>query len=92
MCHKKCLHLLVLNFPPLIVTISPGGGETGLLQTVVVTAVVSVLCRNTVADGAGMVADVGGALQLLLDLHYKLCLADAISKNLFHASTCSIWK
>ena len=63
MCHKKCLHLPVLHSPPLIVATSPGGGETGLLQTVVVTAVVSVLCRNTVAAGAGMVADVGGALQ-----------------------------
>ena len=63
MCHKNCIHLLVLHSPPLIVTASPDGVETGLLQTVVVTAVVSVLCRNIVAAGAGMVAAVGGALQ-----------------------------
>ena len=63
MCHKKCLHLLVLHSPPLIFKISLGGGEIGLIQTVVVTSVVSVLCRNIVAAGAGMVAAVGGALQ-----------------------------
>ena len=63
MCHKKCLHLLVLHFPPLIVTTNPGSGETGLLQTVVAAAVCSVPGRETVADRAGMVAAVGGALQ-----------------------------
>ena len=63
MCHKKHLHLLVLHFPPLIVTTSPGGGERSLLQTVAVADLRSVLCRNTVSAGAGIVAAFGGALQ-----------------------------
>ena len=66
MCHKKFLYLLVLHFPPLIVTTNPGGGEKGLLQTVVDAAVCSIPGRDTVdagADGAGMVAAVGGVLQ-----------------------------
>ena len=29
------LHLIILHFPPLFVTTSPGGGETYCLQTVV---------------------------------------------------------
>ena len=36
---QKVLYLLLLNFPLLIVTTSPGVGETGLLQTVVATDV-----------------------------------------------------
>ena len=66
MLHKKFLHLLVQHFPPLIVTTIPGGGETGLFQTVVAAAVCSVPCHNTVSDGAvgdGMVATVCGALK-----------------------------
>ena len=66
MCHKMFLHLLVLHFPPLIVTTNPGGGETGLLQTVVADAVCSVPGCNTVsvgAYGAVMVAAISGALQ-----------------------------
>ena len=63
MCHKKLLHLLVLHFPPLIVTTNPGSGETGLLQTVVAAAVRSAPGRKSVADRAGMVAAVGGSLQ-----------------------------
>ena len=60
---QKRLHLLVLHFPPLIVTTSPGGGEIGFLQTVVDVAVCSVPGRDTVAAGAGMVAAVGVVLQ-----------------------------
>ena len=30
--------------------------------------------------------------KLLMALNYELCLADAISNNPSHASTCSIWK
>ena len=63
---QKVLHLLVLHFPPLIITNNPGGGETGLLQTVVAAAVCYVTGRNTVTDGdAGddTVAAVGGSLQ-----------------------------
>ena len=66
MCHKKFLHLLVLHFLPLIVTTNPGGGEKGLLQTVVAAAVCSVPVHDTVSDraaGSGMVSDVGGALR-----------------------------
>ena len=63
MCHKKLLHLLVLHFPPLIVTTNPGSGETGLLQTVVAAALCSVFSHNTVAVGDDMVDAVGGALQ-----------------------------
>ena len=64
MCHKKKLHLLVLQFLPLNVTNSPGGGETGLIQTVVSADMCSVPCRNNidaVAAVAGMVDVVGGA-------------------------------
>ena len=67
MCHKRFLHLLVLHFQPLIVTTSPGGGETCLLQTVVAASVCSILGRNTVsagANGSGMVASVGGSLKI----------------------------
>ena len=60
---KTFLHLLVLHFLPLIVTTRPGGGETALIQTVVVADVFYVLCGNNVAAGDGMVAAVGGALQ-----------------------------
>ena len=63
MCHKKFLYLLVLHFPPLIVTTIPGDGETGLIQAMVAVAVCSVPGRDTVADGSGMVSVVGGALQ-----------------------------
>ena len=66
MCHKKCIHLLVLHSPPLIFKISLGGGETGLLQTVVADAVCSVPGCYTVsvgAYGAVMVAAISGALQ-----------------------------
>ena len=59
-------HLLVLYFPPLIVTTNPGGGETGFIQTVVAASVCSILGRNTVsagANGSGMVASVGGSLK-----------------------------
>ena len=66
MCHKKFLHLLVLHFPPLIFKTSPGGGNTGLLQTVVSTALCYIPCRDTFADGdsgSGTVAAVGGALK-----------------------------
>ena len=63
MCHKKFLYLLVLHFLPLIVTTIPGGGETGLLQTVVAVAVCSVPGIGTVADGDGRVSAVGGALK-----------------------------
>ena len=62
MCHKTFLHLLVLDFPPLIVTTSPGGGETGFLQTVVAAAVCSVPYRYNFVTGAagyGVVAAVG---------------------------------
>ena len=64
MRHKTFFHLLVLYFPPLIVTTSPGGGETGLIQTVVSADMCSVPCRNNidaVAAVAGMVDVVGGA-------------------------------
>ena len=67
MCYKNKLHLPVLYFPPLIIRTSPGGGAIGLLQTVVAAAVCSVPGRDTVASGAaeaGMVADVGGVLQI----------------------------
>ena len=69
MCHKTFLHLLVLNFPPLIVTTNPSGGDTGLLQTVVAEDVYSAPGRDTVADGgagasrAGIVSAIGEALQ-----------------------------
>ena len=66
MCHKKFLHLLVLHFPPLVVTTNSGGGETGLLQTVVADAVYSAPVRDTVDigfSGDGMDAAVGGALK-----------------------------
>ena len=66
MCHKKILHLIVLHFPLLIVTTNLGGGEIGLLQTVVYVAVCSVPIRNTVAAGAyeaGMVDAVDVSLQ-----------------------------
>ena len=62
---QKVLYLLLLNFPLLIVTTSPGVGETGLLQTVVATDVCYVACRDTVsgvAAGDDVVATVGGAL------------------------------
>ena len=63
MCHKQFLHLLVIHFPPLIVTTNPGGDDTCLIQTVVSAAVCSVPCHNTVAGGDagdGIVAAVGG--------------------------------
>ena len=63
---QKVLHLLVLHFPLLVITTSPGGGETGLLQTVVSFAVCSIPGRDTVAAGAAessVVTDVGGTLQ-----------------------------
>ena len=63
---QKYLHLLVLHFPPLVVTTNPGGGETGLIQTVVADSVCSVPGRDTVVSvdaGAGMVAAIGGSLQ-----------------------------
>ena len=63
---QKYLHLLVLHFPPLVVTTNPGGGETGLIQTVVAASVCSVPGLNTVDDwdsGYSMVAAAGGALQ-----------------------------
>ena len=63
---QKVLHILVLNFLPLIVTTNPGGGDTDLLQTVVDTAMCYVPIRDTVDSGDagdGMVAAVGGALQ-----------------------------
>ena len=66
MCHKKVLDLLVLHFLPLIVTTSPGGGDTGLLQNVVAADVCYVTGLDTVAAGAagsGMVDSVGEALQ-----------------------------
>ena len=65
MCHKTFLHLLVLNFPPPIVTTNPGGGDTGFIQTVVAASVCSLPYHDTVdggASGAGMVADIGGSL------------------------------
>ena len=62
MCQKKHLHLLVLHFPPLIVTTSPGGGETGLLQTLVAVAMCSVPGLNTVAAGSGIVSAAGISL------------------------------
>ena len=75
MCHKKFLHLLVLHFPPVIVTTNPDGGKTGLLQTVVADAVCYVLGRDTFDAGAGMVAAI---CVLLLALHHELCFSDAI--------------
>ena len=60
---QKKLHLLVPHFPPLIVTTSPVGGETGSLQTVVSVAMCYFPGHNSVADGAGMVASVGVSLQ-----------------------------
>ena len=63
MCHKKFLHLLVLHFPPLVVTTNSGGGETDLLQIVINFAVCSVPGRDTFSTGAGMVSAVGVALQ-----------------------------
>ena len=66
LCQKRFLHLLVLHFPPLTVTINPGGGEKGLLHTVIAAAVCYVPGRYTVADGdAGdvMVAAVIRSLQ-----------------------------
>ena len=66
MCHKRFYHLLVIHFPHLIVTTSPGGDEIGLLQTMVAAAMCSVPFHNNVAaGGAGddMVAAVGGSLQ-----------------------------
>ena len=60
---QKHLHLLVLHFPPLIVTTNPGGGETVLLQTVVTADFCSVPSLDTVsvvASGDGMVSAVGG--------------------------------
>ena len=63
MCHTKFLHLLVLQFPPLIVTTSPGGVESGLLQTMFSVDVNSVPDRDTAASGDVMVTDVGGDLQ-----------------------------
>ena len=65
---KKFSHLLVLQFPPLIVTTNPGGDDTGLLQTVVADVLCSVPGHDTVAPGAtgsGMVAAVGGSLKTL---------------------------
>ena len=59
MCHKKLLHLLVIHFPPLIVTTSPGGGEMYFFQTVVAVDVCSVPVCDTVAPEAIMVASVG---------------------------------
>ena len=75
---QKYLHLLVLHFPPLVVTTNPGGGETGLIQTVVADSVCSVPGRDTVVSvdaGAGMVAAI---CVLLLALHHELCFSDAI--------------
>ena len=66
MYHRIFLHLLVIHFPPLVVTTKPGGGEIGLLQTVVADTVCSVPVRDTVASGdlgAGVVSAVGGAFQ-----------------------------
>ena len=63
---QKVLHILVLNFLPLIVTTNPGGGEISLLQNLVSTVVCSVPIRDTIAagaDGAGMFSAVGGALK-----------------------------
>ena len=65
MCHKKFLHLFVLHCLPRITTTSPGGGTTGLLQSIVAAAVCSIPGRNTVdygVSGVGMVAAFGGAL------------------------------
>ena len=62
-CHKKFLHLLVLHFPPLIVTTISGAGDTDLFQTVVAVSVCSIPCLNTVAAGSGIVDDVGGYFQ-----------------------------
>ena len=70
---QNVLHLLVLYFPPLIVTTSPGGGGIGLLKNVVASAVCSFPGRDTVADeaaGYDMVAAVGGSCKLLMLLHY----------------------
>ena len=63
MCHKKVLDLLVLHFLPLIVTTSPGGGDTDFLQTVVDVAACSFPGRNTVAAGTDTVDAVGVALK-----------------------------
>ena len=66
MCHKRFYHLLVIHFPHLIVTTSPGGDEIGLLQNMVAAVMCSVLFHNNVAAGGagdGMVAAVGGSLQ-----------------------------
>ena len=63
---QNVLHLLVLHFPPLIVTTSPGGGDIGLLKDVVASAVSSFPGRDTVDDeaaGDDMVAAVGGSLK-----------------------------
>ena len=75
MCHKRFLHLLALHFPSLIFTTNPGGGETGLLQTLVAAAVCSVPGHNTVAAGAdrsGMVDVVVGALKTTSDAALRL--------------------
>ena len=68
MCHNKFLHLLVLHFPPLFVTISPSGGETDWLQTVVAVSGYSVPGRNNVAAGVGMVDAVGVVLQTIVSV------------------------
>ena len=60
---QKHLHLLVLHFPPLIVTTSPGGGDTYWLQTVVSVDVCSIPSRDTVANRVGLVDAVGVALK-----------------------------
>ena len=56
------LHLIVLHFPPLFVTTSPGGVETYLLQTVVDAADCYFRGRNTVAAVFGAVAYIGVVL------------------------------
>ena len=89
---QKVFTFTCSTFPPLIVTTSPGGGETDWLQNVVSVAVCSVPGRDNVSDGDGMVTAVDVALKILLALHHELRFSDAIRKYPSHASTCSIWQ
>ena len=72
-CHKK-LHLIVLHFPPLFFTTSPGGGETYCLKTVVFVAQCYFHGSNTVVAGVGTVAATGVVLRTLVGAASRITL------------------
>ena len=71
---QKVFTFTCSTFPPLIVTTSPGGGETDWLQTVVAFAVCYVPGIDTVATGDSIVAGVGVALQNLVGTASRIAL------------------